>query len=156
MHSYITFWWWSYNPQCLSFSLVESCHVFWVVNHIAVYDWRPTGGGSSGCSTCVGIFKTLLNRSTFIQVHKLLKSGRSGEQYPFLLLLLMNDWILFRSVALGFPVPVMADVFFSYERWKVYLKGYCVHFVHFVLATAVFFFCNCSNLHFASSTGPTL
>ena len=40
MHSYITFWWWSYNPQCLSFSLVESCHVLWVVNHIAVYDWR--------------------------------------------------------------------------------------------------------------------
>ena len=24
-------------------------------------------------------------------MHKLLKSGRSGEQYPFLLLLLMND-----------------------------------------------------------------
>ena len=43
------------------------------------------GGGSSGCSTCVGIFKTLLNRSTFIEVHKLLKSGRSGEQYPFTL-----------------------------------------------------------------------
>ena len=27
-----------------------------------------TGGGSSGCSTCIGIFKTLLNRSTFIEV----------------------------------------------------------------------------------------
>ena len=49
------------------------------------------GGGSSGCNTCIGIFKTLLNRSTFIEVHKLLKSGRSGEQYPLLLLLLMND-----------------------------------------------------------------
>jgi len=36
-------------------------------------------------------------------VHKLLKSGRSGEQYPFLLLLLMNDCILFRSVALAKP-----------------------------------------------------
>jgi len=47
-------------------------------------------GGSSGCSTCIGIFKTLLNRSTFIELHKLLKSGRSGEQYPFLLLMLMN------------------------------------------------------------------
>ena len=35
------------------------------------------GGGSSGCSTCIGIFKTLLNMSTFIEVHKLLKSGRS-------------------------------------------------------------------------------
>ena len=33
-----------------------------------------------GPSTCVGTFKTLLNRSTFIEVHKLLKSGRSGEQ----------------------------------------------------------------------------
>jgi len=27
-----------------------------------------TGGGSSGCNTSVGIFKTLLNRSTFIDV----------------------------------------------------------------------------------------
>jgi len=27
-----------------------------------------TGGGSSGCNTSVGIFKTLLNRSTFIEV----------------------------------------------------------------------------------------
>ena len=27
----------------------------------------------------------------------------SGEQYPFLLLSLMNDWILFRSVALAKP-----------------------------------------------------
>jgi len=59
------------------------------------------GGGSGGCSACIGIFKTLLNRSTFIVVHQLLKSGRSGEQYPFLLLLLMNDCILFRSVALA-------------------------------------------------------
>jgi len=49
------------------------------------------GGGSSRCNTCIGIFKTLLNRSTFIEVHKLLKPGRSGEQYPLLLLLLMND-----------------------------------------------------------------
>ena len=49
------------------------------------------GGGSSGCNTCIGILKTLLNRSTFIEVHKLLKPGRSGEQYPLLLLLLMND-----------------------------------------------------------------
>jgi len=32
----------------------------------------------------MGIFKTLLNRWTFIEAHKLLKSGRSGEQYPFL------------------------------------------------------------------------
>jgi len=40
MRSDITFWWWSYNTQGLSFSLVESCHVLWVVNHIAVYDWR--------------------------------------------------------------------------------------------------------------------
>ena len=44
------------------------------------------GGGSSGCNKCIGIFKTLLNRSNFIEAHKLLKSGRSGEQYPFLLL----------------------------------------------------------------------
>ena len=40
MRSNITFWWWSYNLQGLSFSLVESCHVLWVVNHIAVHDWR--------------------------------------------------------------------------------------------------------------------
>jgi len=43
-----------------------------------------TEGGSSGCSTCIGIFKTLLKRSTIIEVHILSKSGRSGEQYPFL------------------------------------------------------------------------
>ena len=40
MRSDRTFWWWSYSPQGLSFSLVESCRVLWVVNHIAVYDWR--------------------------------------------------------------------------------------------------------------------
>jgi len=69
---------------------IESCHVLWVVNHIAVYDRRGVVVVDV-VHDCVGIFKTLLNRSTFIEVHKLLKSGRSGEQYPFLLLLLMND-----------------------------------------------------------------
>jgi len=41
------------------------------------------GGGSSGCSTCVGIFKTLLNRSTFIEVHKLLKTGNRVNSTHF-------------------------------------------------------------------------
>jgi len=29
MHSYITFWWWSYNPQCLSFSLIHTWRSWW-------------------------------------------------------------------------------------------------------------------------------
>ena len=33
-------------------------------------------------NTCIGIFRNLLNKSTFIEVYKLLKSGRSGEHYP--------------------------------------------------------------------------
>jgi len=41
--------------------------------------------------TCVGLFKTLLKRSSLIKVDKFSKSGRSGEQYSALLLLLMND-----------------------------------------------------------------
>jgi len=58
---------------------------------LKVYGWVELGGGNRGCKTCVGIFRTLLNRSPFIEVHKFSKSGRSGEQYPALLVLLMND-----------------------------------------------------------------
>ena len=45
MRSDIAFWWWSYSQQGLRFSLVESCRVLWVVNHIAEYDWRGNGIG---------------------------------------------------------------------------------------------------------------
>ena len=57
------------------------------------------GGGSSGCNTCIGIFKTLLNRSTFVEVHKLLKSGRSGEQIDRLIdeNATVNKWSLLKS-----------------------------------------------------------
>jgi len=88
MRSYITFW---FKLQSTRFELLSGRVLSCTLGRKPYRCLWLTWGGSSGCSTCVGILKTLLNRSTFIEAHKLLKSGRSGEQYPFLLLLLMND-----------------------------------------------------------------
>ena len=83
MRSYITFW---FKLQSTRFELLSGRVLSCTLGRKPYRCVWLTGGGSSGCSICVGIFKTLLNRSTFIEVHKLLKSGRSGEQYPSLLL----------------------------------------------------------------------
>jgi len=95
------------SSYSLRFSLVESCRVLWVVNHIAVYDWREVV--VVGVIHVWGFLKLYWTGRPSLRCTNL-KSGRSGEQYPFLLLLLVNDWILFRSVALAKPSQAHDDL----------------------------------------------